>query len=72
MLTCLLLLAATVRAESESISKQKAAAIAQSEHPGRVLSIKRKATSYRVKILSTDGELRIIRIDARDGKIITD
>ena len=56
-------------ASAESISQQQAVEIAQQQFPGRVLSVKRKGDIIQVKILSTDGEVRIIKIDADSGKI---
>jgi uncharacterized membrane protein YkoI len=56
---------------SAGISQQQAAGIAQSVHPGRVLSVKQSGTVYRVKTLSADGEVRIIVIDASSGKVIS-
>jgi uncharacterized membrane protein YkoI len=52
------------------ISRQQAADIAQREHPGRVLGVKRKSKTYRVKTLNRRGELREIRINARNGKVV--
>ena len=66
-------LTTTVNAQSEqAISKQQAVNIAQQENPGRVLSVKRKDSNYRVKILNKDGEVRIIVIDANTGRVISD
>ena len=53
------------------ISQQQAVGIAQSVHPGRVLSVKQKGSVYRVKSLSSNGEVRIIVIDASSGQVIS-
>jgi uncharacterized membrane protein YkoI len=55
-------------AGADSISQQQAVEIAQQQFPGRVLSVKRKGDIIKVKILSADGEVRIIKIDAGSGK----
>ncbi len=54
----------------QQISRQQAADIAQREHPGRVLGVKRKEKTYRVRTLNRRGELRETRVNARDGKVI--
>ena len=56
--------------ERQDISRQQAADIAQQEHPGRVLGVKRKEKTYRVKTLNRRGELRETRVNARDGKVL--
>jgi uncharacterized membrane protein YkoI len=56
-------------ASAESLSQQQAVEIAQQQFPGRVLSVKRNDDIIQVKILSADGEVRIIKIDANSGKI---
>ena len=64
-----LLLGAPLPAAAENISKQQAVSIAQQVSPGRVLGVKMKGNTYRVKTLSKSGEVRIIVIDANSGKI---
>lgn len=58
------------QSDRSGISKQQAADIAQREHPGRVLGVKRNQKNYRVKTLNRRGELRETQIDARDGKVV--
>ena len=48
-------------------SKQQAVEIAQQKFSGRVLSVKRQGDTYRVKILSPKGDVRIIKIKALNG-----
>ena len=57
-------------ADRRHISRQQAADIAQREHPGRVLGVKRNAKNYRVRTLNRRGELRETRINARNGKVV--
>jgi len=71
MLAMLLVFNAPLQAASETIDKQQAVSIAQQTYPGRVLSVKLKDDIYQVKTLSEDGEVRVILIDARSGKVIT-
>jgi uncharacterized membrane protein YkoI len=58
------------RFSNHFISREQAADIAQREHPGRVLGVKRKSKTYRVKTLNRRGELRETRINARNGKVV--
>jgi len=60
-------------AEPETnVSKQQAVNIAQQYYPGRVLAVKLKGDSYQVKTLSDSGEVRIITVDAKTGKILSE
>jgi len=56
--------------DRKRITRQQAADIAQREHPGRVLGVKQKSKTYRVRTLNRRGELRETRINARDGKVL--
>lgn len=58
-----------VYAGPATISKQQAVNIAQKVNPGRVLSVKLKGATYKVKTLSRNGEVRVISIDANNGKV---
>ena len=62
----LLSLNSSVYAQTGDISKQEAVAIATKSNPGRVLSVKRKANVYQVKILSDSGKVRIIKVEAQN------
>ena len=66
----LLLLLILYTAPAFAISKQQAMNIAQQNHPGRVLAVKQSGTAYRVKILNANGEVRIILVDAKSGKVL--
>ena len=61
----------TLAKQSGDISKQQAVAIAQQQHPGRVLSVNRQGDSYRVKTIDQAGKVRIILIDAASGRILS-
>jgi len=52
-----------------TISKQQAASSVQHAHQGRVLSVRLKQSVYQVKILSKNGQVRIINVDANTGSI---
>jgi uncharacterized membrane protein YkoI len=69
--TLLLMTSAAALSAQEEISKQQAMDIATKSNPGRVLSVKRSADTYKVKTLSENGEVRIIVIDARSGKVLS-
>jgi uncharacterized membrane protein YkoI len=72
LLAFLMLMSAAAQAD---IGKQQAVSIAQSIYPGRVLAVKQVQASngavYRVKTLSTAGNVYIIVIDANSGKVIS-
>ncbi|ALQ52594.1 PepSY domain-containing protein [Nitrosomonas ureae] len=52
------------------ISEQKAIIIAQQHFKGRVLAINQIGHTYRIKILSDQGAVQTILINARDGSVI--
>lgn len=66
-----LLLNTAVSAAPEGINKQQAVNIAQQVRPGRVLAVKRSGSDYRVKTLSSNGEVHIVVIDGKSGKVIS-
>ncbi len=59
----------TAPLHAANISKQQAAQIAQQQHSGRVLSVKVQGNSYKVKIISSSGQVRIIRVNATSGTV---
>ncbi len=71
LLSLVLLLSTPGYAAPESISKQEAVSAAQQHRSGRVLSVKRNGPNFRVKTLNKKGEVRVIRIDAKSGKVIS-
>ena len=67
------LLAAPVHAvnnngSSQGMSKQQAMSIAQQKNPGRVLAVKQRGNTYLVKILSANGEVRTVSVNANSKK----
>jgi hypothetical protein len=66
LLLTLTLLTPPVHAAPSANSKQQAIEIAQQQFPGRVLSVKQKNDSYHVKILNTQGDVRIIKVRASE------
>lgn len=67
-----LLFSGMTPAEAEkSVTKQQAVSIAQQHYPGRVLAVKLKGNSYQVKTLNDSGEVRIIVIDAKTGRVLS-
>ena len=56
---------------SAGITEQKAIAIAQQHFKGRVLAINHSDDTYRIKILSNQGTIHIILINAADGTVIS-
>lgn len=58
-------------ARQTEISQQKAVAIAQKHVNGRVLSVSRSASSYRVKILNRKGNIQVVTVSASDGAILS-
>jgi len=57
--------------QQDSISQQMAVTIAQQQVGGRVLAIRRDKNSYRVKILSNQGAVHNIVINAFDGAVMS-
>lgn len=68
-LLSLLALSDGVHAAPENISQQQAVSIARQAHSGRVLGVKQRGNTYRVKILLRSGDVKIIQIDARSGRV---
>jgi len=72
LMVLLMLMSAVVHAD---IGKKQAVSIAQGVYPGRVLAVKMEQQNgtpvYRVKTLSTGGDVHIIVIDADSGKVIS-
>jgi len=56
-------------AQSELISREKAASIAKQNTGGRVLEVKLKGNNYHVKMLLNGERIRTVRIDARTGQL---
>ena len=56
------------------VSRDEAAAAAQRVASGRVLSIERSEADrrpvWRVKVLTAQGEIRVILIDAASGRVV--
>ena len=67
MLTTVLPVQAASGASQGANNKQQAVEIAQQQFSGRVLSVKRQGDSYRVKILNSSGDVRIIKVKALNG-----
>ncbi len=53
------------------ISEQRAIAIAQQHFRGRVLAINQADRVYRIKILSDQGTVQTILIDALNGAVVS-
>ena len=69
-LSLCLLVTTPAFAEPSEISPKQATNIVQKNFPGRILSVKQNAGQYRVKVLDEAGNLKIIKLDAKSGKII--
>ncbi|MEY2690307.1 MAG: hypothetical protein RL375_4507 [Pseudomonadota bacterium] len=72
-LACALVLLAAAPAWAD-LSRDEAAAVAQRATSGRVLSVERterdRRPAWRVKVLTTKGEVRVILVDAASGRVI--
>ena len=53
------------------ITEQQAITIAQRHFNGRVLAINHSDNTYRIKILSKQGTVHIILINATDGSVLS-
>ena len=60
-----MLLAAPAWAE---LSRDDAAAVAQRVSGGRVLSVEKSGSVWRVKVVTAKGEVRVILVDAATGR----
>ena len=70
LLSFMLVLSPALHADSATVSKQQAISAAQQVNPGRVLSVKLRGSVYQVKTLSSGGDVRMVSIDAKTGKIL--
>lgn len=72
-LLCALLFASALPAWAD-ISRDQAAAVAQRVASGRVLAVERAEVGgkpvWRVKILSAQGEVRVVVVDAASGRVV--
>ncbi|MDE2371845.1 MAG: PepSY domain-containing protein [Burkholderiales bacterium] len=72
-LVCALLVALALPAWAD-VSRDEAAAAAQRVASGRVLAVERAEVDrkpvWRVKILSAQGEVRIVVVDVASGRIV--
>lgn len=62
----LMTLAAPAWAE---VSRDDAAAAAQRVSGGRVLSVEKSGSVWRVKVVTAKGEVRVILVDAATGRV---
>jgi uncharacterized membrane protein YkoI len=56
------------------VSRDEAASVAQRKVPGRVLAVERglhvdNSVVWRIQVLTTAGEVRLVLIDAESGRI---
>ena len=56
-------------AQGAPSDRDRAASIARRATGGRVLGVKPKSGSQRVKILSRDGRVRVLEVDPRTGAV---
>lgn len=72
-LLCVLLMALAPPAWAD-VSRDQAAAVAQQASGARVLSVEKAEIDgravWRVKVLSAQGEVRVILIDAASGRVL--
>lgn len=72
-LLCALLVTSALPAWAD-VSRDEAAAVAQRVASGRVLAVERAEVGgkpvWRVKILSAQGEVRIVVVDVASGRVV--
>ena len=72
-LLCALLFAAALPAWAD-VGRDEAAAVAQRVASGRVLAVERAQVGgkpvWRVKILSAQGEVHVVVVDAASGRVV--
>ena len=66
---CGLLIACATPAWAD-VNRDDAAAVAQRVTSGRVLAIERAGPVWRVKVLTAQGEVRIVLVDAASGRVV--
>ncbi len=70
---CALLIASALPAFAD-VGRDEAAAVAQRVASGRVLAVERAEAGgkpvWRVKILSANGEVRVVVVDAASGRVV--
>ena len=66
---CAILIALAAPAWAD-VSRDDAAATAQRVASGRVLSIEKTGPVWRVKVLTMQGEVRVILVDAASGRVL--
>jgi hypothetical protein len=64
---CAVLILASAPAWAD-ISRDDAAAVAQRMSEGRVLSVEKAGSAWRVKMVTSKGEVKVILIDAATGR----
>tara|TARA_R110001583_G_C5560817_1_gene401195 strand:- start:329 stop:589 length:261 start_codon:yes stop_codon:yes gene_type:complete len=72
-LVCTLLLSASLGAAPEqTLDREQAAQLIQRQYGGQILDLQSVTTgeglAYRVKLLQPSGRVKLMLIDARDGK----
>ncbi|MDT8425908.1 MAG: PepSY domain-containing protein [Methyloprofundus sp.] len=68
-IACLLMVSCNVYSAPVNISQEQAASIALQINAGRILGVKRNADVYQVKILLSNGEVKITQVDVNSGKV---
>jgi uncharacterized membrane protein YkoI len=68
-LFCALLVASALPAWAD-VGRDEAAAAAQRVASGRVLAVDRAGPVWRVKILTAQGEVRVVIVDAASGRVV--
>ena len=72
-LFCALLFASALPAWAD-VGRDEAAAVAQRVASGRVLAVERAEAGgkpvWRVKILTTQGEVRVVIVDVANGRVV--
>ena len=70
---CAMLMASALPAFAD-VGRDEAAAVAQRVATGRVLAVERAEAGgkpvWRVKILSAQGEVRVVVVDAASGRVV--
>jgi len=61
----------TGNSQPAGITEQKAIAIAQQHYKGRILAVNHSDDTYRIKILTNQGTVHIVLINAVNGTIIS-
>lgn len=55
-----------------AITKEKAAQLAQTRYPGKVIRVQTEADCYRIRVLQSNGRVITVLVDGQSGRVRRD